>query len=216
MSHDSVATQPSRASQARSSALRALPFQVGSVLLAVVLGWLGFATQPWLAALLAVALWAPAAAEWLLRTTIPWPLQLHYLLFMIGGPFAGSALNLYGALPVWDGLIHFDSGIMLAWLGMLLARRAEESAGAPLPHWFSLTVILFTPMAFAAAWEICEFASDILIGTVSQSGLEDTMRDIVAATLGGMLAIALLALLRRPRTLAPESLLTSHTGGSQH
>jgi hypothetical protein len=126
-----------------------LPFQVGSVLLAVVLGWAGLATQPWLAALLAVALWAPAAAEVLLRTTIPWALQLHYILFMIGGPFAGSALNLYGALPVWDGLIHFDSGVMLAWLGMLLVRRAEESANAPLPHWFSLTVILFTPMAFA-------------------------------------------------------------------
>ncbi|WP_248152070.1 hypothetical protein [Microbacterium aoyamense] len=185
-----------------------MPFQVGSVLLAVVLGWVGLATQPWLAVLLAVALWAPAAAELLLRTTIPWALQLHYILFMIGGPFAGSALNLYGALPVWDGLIHFDSGVMLAWLGMLLVRRAEESADAPLPHWFSLTVILFTPMAFAAAWEICEFASDILIGTVSQSGLEDTMRDIVAGTLGGMLAIALLVLFRRPRTLAPESLLT--------
>lgn len=101
---------------------------------------------------------------------------------------------------------------MLAWLGMLLVRRAEEHAGSPLPHWFSLTVILFTPMAFAAAWEICEFSSDILIGTVSQSGLDDTMRDIVAGTLGGMLAIALLLLFRRPRTLAPESLLARRAG----
>jgi uncharacterized membrane protein YjdF len=62
-------------------------------------------------------------------------------------------------------------------------------------------------MAFAAAWEICEFASDQLIGTVSQGGLEDTMADIMAGTMGGLFAITLLLILGRPRSLAPTSLL---------
>ena len=38
-------------------------------------------------------------------------------------------------------------------------------------------------------------------------GNADTMSDLAAGTLGGMLAITLLALWRRPRTLAPHSLL---------
>ena len=49
--------------------------------------------------------------------------------------------------------------------------------------------------------------SDLTIGTVAQGGLVDTMTDIIAGTLGGLVAIALLALLRRPRALAPHSLL---------
>ncbi len=62
-------------------------------------------------------------------------------------------------------------------------------------------------MAFAAAWEICEFGSDIILGTASQHGLSDSMTDIIAGTLGGVLAIILLLITRRPRSLAPASLL---------
>ena len=41
-------------------------------------------------------------------------------------------------------------------------------------HCGGLTVIQLTAMAFAGAWEIVEFASDQLIGTVSQHDLADT------------------------------------------
>lgn len=198
--------------QARASALLALPFQIGCVLLAVVLSRIGFNVQPWLAALLVPALAAPTLVELIFRTTIPRPLQVHYLLFITAGPFAGSALNLYGWIPEWDTLVHFDSGIMLAWLGMLFVLRAEERAGVAFPRWFELTVVLLTTMAFAAAWEICEFASDRLIGTVSQADLWDTMSDIVAGTLGGLVAIALLVLIRRPRTLLPLSFVPADRG----
>lgn len=191
----------------RRSLLLALPFQLGTLALATTLAAVGLPAQVLLTALLAVAMWAPAAAELLFRTTLPRPLQLHYLIFITAGPFAGSALNVYAAIASWDTLVHFDSGIVLAWLGMLWLRRVEERTGATLPVWFGLVVIVLTAMAFAAAWEICEFASDQLIGTVSQSGLDDTMRDIMAGTMGGLTAIAVLVIFRRPRTLAPDSLL---------
>ena len=93
---------------------------------------------------------------------------------------------------------------MLAWLGMLFVLRAEERTGTTFPRWFALTVIQLTAMAFASAWEICEFASDQLIGTVSQHDLADTMSDIVAGTLGGLTAILILLIARRPRTLSPR------------
>jgi len=191
----------------RASALLALPFQVGSVALALVLAALGAEVELPLTFLLILAYWAPLLVELVFRTTLPWPLQVSYLSFIAAGSFAGSALHVYWYLPLWDVLVHFYSGVMLAWLGLLLARRAEEQTGWPLPRWFTLTVTLLTPMAFAAAWEICEFASDIIIGTASQHGLSDSMTDIIAGTLGGVFAIVLLLLTRRPRSLAPASLL---------
>ena len=112
-------------------------------------------------------MWAPAAAELVFRTTLPRALQLHYLIFITLGPYAGSALNVYVAIADWDTLIHFDSGVMLAWLGMLwVAAHRGARRASRLPAWFALLVIQLTAMAFAAAWEICEFASDQLIGTV--------------------------------------------------
>ena len=192
---------------ARRSALFALPFAVVSVLVVVGLSALGFGVETLLGVVLAATLFVPAVAEIALRTTIPRALQLHYLIFIVGGPIAGSVLHVYSAIPRWDAYVHFDSGVMLAWLGMLAVRRAEEHAGSSLPVWFSLSIVVAVPMAFAAAWEICEFASDVILGTTSQSGLEDTMLDVVAGTAGGLSAIVLLITTRRPRTVAPLSLL---------
>lgn len=198
------------------SLLLALPFQVGTLALAVVLLAVGFNSQVLLTALLALSMWAPAAAELVFRTTLPRALQLHYLIFITLGPFAGSALNVYAAIADWDTLIHFDSGVMLAWLGMLWVRRIEERVGVPLPTWFGLLVVQLTAMAFAAAWEISEYASDLIIGTNSQNGsLEDTMGDIMAGTLGGLFAIVLLVIFRRPRTVAPASLIRAARRTSQ-
>lgn len=192
---------------ARSSALFALPFVVACIAVGFVVSAFSEPAKPWLGSLIALSLFVPAIVELILRTALPRALQLHYIIFIIAGPFAGSALNVYGYIEQWDTLVHFDSGVMLAWLGMLAVRRAEERIGHPLPMWFALVVVQMTPMAFAAAWEISEYSSDILIGTTAQNGNGDTMSDIVAGTLGGLLAIVLLVLLRRPRSIAPHSLL---------
>jgi len=139
----------------RRSALLALPFQCVFVVVPIVVASLhGSASIP-LALLLVPALWAPALLMLLLRGDVPWPLQVYYFVFMTAGPFAGSALHVYGYIPHWDKAVHFGSGIMLAWLGMLVLRTVEERSGTSLPRWFGLIVIQVTPMAFAAAWEIC-------------------------------------------------------------
>ncbi|WP_345800930.1 hypothetical protein AAIB33_15895 [Microbacterium sp. AZCO] len=191
----------------RFSALLALPFAIVCLIAAFVLTVLGAEVEWPLTLMLIPVFWVPMAVELVFRTTLPWPLQVVYLAFIVAAPFAGSAVHVYWYLPRWDFVVHFYSGIMLAWLGMLFARRVEERIGAALPRWFSLTMALFTAMSFAAAWEICEYGSDSLIGTAAQHGLDDTMLDIVAGTLGGVVAIGILLVAKRPRTLAPVSLL---------
>ena len=45
-------------------------------------------------------------------------------------------------------------------------------------------------MAFAAAWEIYEFASDTFLHTTMQAGgLEDTIVDMLAALIGATIAV---------------------------
>jgi hypothetical protein len=192
----------------RRSALLALPFQVTSVALAIALSFFefDFAIEVWLAVILVAVYWVPLFTELAFRTTLPWPLQLSYLGFIAVGPYAGSALHVYWTLWWWDIFVHFWSGIMLAWLGMLFVRRAEEQIGADLPRWLSLTVVLMTPMAFGAAWEICEFASDFFIGSQTQHGLDDSMSDLLAGTVGGLVAILIVVFTHRPRSLEPHSL----------
>jgi len=202
-----TAAAPPIVSRLRTSALIALPFQVVTVALALMLVPLGWEVELPLTFLLIPVYWVPLFVELVFRTRMPWPLQVSYLAFIAAGSFAGSALHVYWYFPLWDVLVHFYSGLMLAWLGLFIARHAEEQTEAPLPRWFSLTFALLTPMAFAAAWEICEFASDMIIGTAAQHGLSDSMTDIIAGTLGGVLAIVLLLITRRPRSLAPASLL---------
>lgn len=212
---DRTAQKAAVVARVRRSALLALPFQVGGVALAFALSFFEFeyAIEVWLAALLIPVYWVPLAVELVFRTELPWPLQLSYLLFIAGGPLLGTALHVYWVVPFWDLIVHLWSGIMLAWLGMLLVRGAEEQIGTGMPRWFSLTVIQLTPMAFGALWEICEFSSDELIGTHAQLGLDDSMTDLMAGTVGGLAAIAIVLLARRPRSLAPESLLVRASDG---
>jgi uncharacterized membrane protein YjdF len=199
-------TATPRAQMMRRSVLRAAPFQIAMVVSAILAAAVGVDVTPMLVVLLVPTLWAAAAAEAVFRSPIPRALQLHYLFFITAGPFAGSALNLYYAIPHWDKIIHFDSGIMLAWLGLLLIRRAEEASRAALPRWFTASATVSTPMAFGAAWEICEFASDALLGSAAQNGNLDTMGDIVAATVGGVVTLAIALVWQRPRSVMPLSL----------
>lgn len=193
--------------RARRSALLALPFQVGSIVVAHIVAATGRLVDLPLTYLLVVAYAAPLLIELVFRTTLPRVLQVTYLTFIAASSFAGSALQVYWNFPPWDFIVHCYSGIMLAWLGMLLLRRVEEQTGVEHPLWFSGTVMLMIAMAGAGAWELCEFGSDILIGTAAQHSNQDSMTDMLAGTLGGAIAILIVLAIRRPRTLAPYSLL---------
>lgn len=192
---------------ARASALLALPFQIGFIVATAAVDMAGAPADLLVAVLLVPALWVAPAVQLLFRTVLPRALQLHYLIFMTAGPYAGSALGVYGYIDHWDKVVHFDSGILLCWAGLVAVRRVEEHIDVVLPRWFSLTIGVITPMAFAAAWEICEFTSDHLIGTHAQDGNGDTMGDIIAATIGAVLTIVVTAIWKRPRSVLPLSLL---------
>ncbi|WP_413309595.1 hypothetical protein AA0X95_13385 [Bacillus sp. 1P10SD] len=121
------------------------------------------------------------------------PIVISYLIFLVGSQYFGSILGWYG-LGWWDTFMHFVSGAILAFSGIALYERLiHRNAGDEISPWF---VFLFT-LSFAAfggvLWEVYEFSSDQFFNmTLQGGGNKDTMTDLIADTIGG-LVIAIVA-----------------------
>ena len=115
------------------------------------------------------------------------PIVFSYLIFLVGSQYLGSISGWYG-LGWWDTFMHFVSGAILAFSGIALYERLiHRAAGHEISPWF---IFLFT-LSFAALggvlWEVYEFSCDQLFGmTLQGGGNKDTMTDLIADTLGGL------------------------------
>jgi hypothetical protein len=116
------------------------------------------------------------------------PIVISYLIFLVGSQYFGSILGWYG-LGWWDTFMHLLSGAILAFSGIALYERLiHRNAGDEISPWF---VFIFT-LSFAALggvlWEVYEFSSDQFFDmTLQGGGNSDTMVDLVADTLGGLI-----------------------------
>jgi hypothetical protein len=132
------------------------------------------------------------------------PIVTSYIIFLVGSQYLGSILGWYG-LGWWDTFMHLLSGAILAFSGIALYERLiHRNAGNKISPWF---VFLFT-LSFAALggviWEVYEFSSDQLLDmTLQGGGNDDTMVDLIADTLGGII-IAAWAGIRTKRKLKTE------------
>lgn len=100
---------------------------------------------------------------------------------------AGSILKFYDQFPGYDRVVHFISGLLLGYIGVYIINRVFARL-----HMESVPVlvVLFAGMfAFFGAgfWEIIEFLTDCVMHMDVQHGNIDTMGDIVAGYLGGVL-----------------------------
>ncbi|MFJ7725791.1 hypothetical protein ACIQXV_06445 [Neobacillus sp. NPDC097160] len=115
------------------------------------------------------------------------PIVISYLIFLVGSQYLGSILGWYG-LGWWDTFMHLVSGAILAFCGIALYERLiHRNAGDEISPWF---VFLFT-LSFAALggvlWEVYEFSCDQFFSmTLQGGGNKDTMTDLVADTVGGL------------------------------
>jgi hypothetical protein len=122
------------------------------------------------------------------KFTFNLPLVISYLIFLFCSQYLGSILGWYG-LGWWDTFLHLISGALIAFLAIALYERLiHRSAGKSISSWF---VFLFV-FSFAALggilWEIYEFSSDQFFGmTLQGGGNKDTMVDLVADTVGGLI-----------------------------
>lgn len=106
----------------------------------------------------------------------------------------GFEQNLYGMVPGFDHVTHALSASVVAAVGYSTARALDlHSPNIHLPRRFMFVFVLLFVLAFGVVWEVIEFGLGELArfqgnrALLTQHGLDDTMRDLIFDTVGGII-----------------------------
>lgn len=139
----------------------------------------------------------PFMLEKAFKTEFDAKMKVAYIIFLFASQYLGSIVGLYSN-GWWDTFLHVLSGVFLAFLGFDFFTRLDEDIRLEMPKRFVFVYIVVFSMAGAALWEMYEFTSDIVLRTTMQgNGNEDTMVDIVAGSIGGIIAALLVTDIHR-------------------
>ncbi len=116
-------------------------------------------------------------------------LELVILLFVYSTLFLGEVENYYVVYWWWDVLMHIGSAIALGFIGLGILsemdRKGKVEAKPSVLVFFAFCFVL----AIGALWEIFEFSMDYFFSlNMQKSGLWDTMGDLIADVLGGLIS----------------------------
>lgn len=116
------------------------------------------------------------------------PLIFSYLVFLFGSQYMGSILGWYGN-GWWDTFIHLISGSILGFAGIALYERlVHREARKEISPWFVFLFIVSFGVLGGVIWEIYEFSSDEFLNmTLQGGGNRDTMIDLIADAIGGLI-----------------------------
>ncbi len=132
----------------------------------------------------------PEVYVWLRKLQIPNRACMWYVVFIFGCQWLGTYLRFYDKFIWWDVLLHFTSGFLLGYIGLVLLMSLDPSYSLFKTKRYiiiALFVFAFSVMG-ATIWEICEYTADQLLGTFTQLGsLKDTMEDIINGTVSAFL-----------------------------
>jgi len=130
------------------------------------------------------------------------------LVFLFHGTVAGWVIDVYTPFPRLDVPMHVVGGLAIAYfLSSCFAAVPEDVIASTARPLAEAVVVMSLTATTAVLWEFAEFASDGLLGTHLQLGLDDTMRDMACGMAGG--AVFLLVRFARGRLGAPAPLVPS-------
>ena len=106
------------------------------------------------------------------------------LIFHMGN----GLLDICGALPIYNKFTHFFSASVMAFIFLIsLFVFNEYYRGIAVNIFKILFDVVVITMAFGVFWEFMEWTSDYLFNLNTQPSLNDTMGDLFADMLGGLL-----------------------------
>lgn len=111
-----------------------------------------------------------------------------YLVYTFIAIFLGGQYHLYRKTDWFDDFAHFGWGLVSGIVGLYLIHYFKVDKNV----FFNVFFIIMVSLAFSTVWELFEYASDTLINTNMQrleTGVTDTMTDIVNALLGNILFV---------------------------
>jgi uncharacterized membrane protein YjdF len=108
--------------------------------------------------------------------------------FIFIADFLGCIANLYNKIWWFDLMAHYLSGVFTFMTAIFILKRLNKYDARNIL--FNLLFIFGIVFLCAGLWEIAEFSCDYLLNTNLQHNLEtgvyDTMEDIIVAFLGGV------------------------------
>jgi len=110
--------------------------------------------------------------------------------FIFFSLFLGSLQDYYERFPLFDGILHFHSGILLGIIGFTLvyllnSQKTEKISLSP--EFIALFSVTFS-LAIGVLWEVFEYFGDLLLGfNMQESGLPDTMGDLIVNAVGALI-----------------------------
>ena len=117
-------------------------------------------------------------------------LKFFYYLFILLAIVMGSFLGFYYKIWWFDLLVHFISGIVTSIVAILIL-KSNKLNNIKYSKFIFMFILIFS-IALAGCWEYLEFIWDKLFYTDTQwvgaSGVDDTMTDMLIATLAGILS----------------------------
>jgi hypothetical protein len=131
---------------------------------------------------------APLLLTFFTKLQFKLALIVLYFIFLYGSQYLGPILGWYEKIEWWDTLLHGMSGVLLAFIGIALYKHVvDKKTVVETFPWFVFLFVLSFAVLGGTLWEIGEFSADHLFGTTFQNGsLKDTMTDLIADTIGGM------------------------------
>lgn len=117
-------------------------------------------------------------------------LIFFYYVFLLLALVMGSILKFYYKIWWFDLFAHFISGAMTSIIAFILLQKNKLINKKY--KWFGFLFIILFTISIAAGWEYFEFFCDKLFKSDSQwvmsTGVDDTMTDMLIATLAGILS----------------------------
>ncbi|MEM6709868.1 MAG: hypothetical protein AAF648_13895, partial [Pseudomonadota bacterium] len=114
----------------------------------------------------------------------------HVIVGMYGGLYESSGIDgLFGLYGLYDKSAHLFGSAALAWIGLGALNRRDLFEGEPIRRTLAHVIVLMATLSLGTLWELFEFAIDQTGLFRAQRGLDDTMFDLLANTLGAAAAV---------------------------
>ena len=131
----------------------------------------------------------PKILKKLFKLNLTDSVELIYLIFVFFAHFLGSIVNFYHTINNYDKIIHLASGTVSAFFGLYLLINFKKHDHKSIL--FNVLYIIAFTLMIASFWEFFEYFNDNLFDKDAQNvlttGVDDTMKDMIAALIGSIL-----------------------------
>lgn len=119
------------------------------------------------------------------KQKLPETIKFAYVVFVFISATLGGVADFYGSIYLFDKAVHFISGLLVAWLftGVFINYYKHKKYNS----WFYALSLTCVNTTVACFWEVGEFLFGMISGKQVQFGLTDTMLDMIAAIIGGLI-----------------------------